>query len=102
MSLWAGLPLLHCSIFLFTLSVCQTEAGSKDCSHSKMGTNVDFIIAQPMVQHNNKVGTMGGPDMAAIDSLGGGGGHIFCHRLSRRTTCSATDSLGGPHLGGTN
>ena len=26
---------------------CQTEAGSKDCSHSKLGTNVEFIIAQP-------------------------------------------------------
>ncbi len=49
---------------------CQTEAGSKDCSHSKMGTNVDFIIAQLVMQHNNK----GGPDMAAKSRGGGGGG----------------------------
>ena len=53
---------------------CQTEAGSiKDCSHSKMGTNVEFIIAQTVVQRNNKGGggggtmySKGGPDKATI------------------------------------
>ena len=53
---------------------CQTEAGSEDCSQSKMGSNIEFIIAQTVVQCNNKGGlciARGGPDMAAINSLGG-------------------------------
>ena len=33
---------------------CQTEAGSEDCSQSKMGSNIEFIIAQTVVQCNNK------------------------------------------------
>ena len=60
-----------------------------------MGTSVEFIIAQTVVQRNNKGGLLciargEGPDMAA------GGDHMFCHRQSRGTMCSASiDKRGG-------
>ena len=52
-----------------------------------MGPNVEFIITQSVMQCNKE-----GPDMAAINSLGGqysttywgggGGAYVFCHRQS--------------------
>ena len=77
---------------------CQTEAESKECLYSKMGTNVEFIIAQSMVQHNNKGGLRVAREdqiaMAAIDSPRGPhvllqtvrGDHMLCHRQSGGTT----------------
>ena len=75
----------------------QTLTGSKECSHSKMGTSVEFIIAQSMVQREGTMCSKGGPDIAATNSPGD---HMFCHRQSGGTTCSAMDSLEGPLLGG--
>ena len=84
---------------MFTLSVqtrcCQTEAGSKDCSHSKMGTSVEFIITQSVVQQARGDQIC----MAAINSPRGPHvlpqtvrkDHMFCHG----------QSVGGPLLGWT-
>ena len=57
-----------------------------------MGTSVEFIIGQSVVQQC--VCSKGGPDMSAINSPGR---PVLPQTVwGDRATCSATDSLGGP------
>ena len=62
-----------------------------------MGTTVEFIVAQSVVQQG---GTMcsGGVGRYLPETVRGD--HMFCHRQSVGTTYSATDSRGGGGGGG--